>query len=331
MSNFLRGSKITGTGHYCPERVLTNFDLEKMVDTSDEWIVTRSGIRERRIAAPDEATSDLSVAAARAALESAGVRPDELDGIVLGTVCGDMVFPATSCLVQDRIGATKAAAFDLNAACSGFIFGLGTAHALISSGRMDKVLVIGVEVLSKLTDWTDRATCVLFGDGAGAVVLEPAEPGTGILGTYMKSDGALADLLHLPAGGTRNPASLETIARRDHFIKMKGDGVFKYAVRAMEDAAIHVLEQANLSIESLDLVIPHQANIRIIDAVKTRLGLPDDKVLANIDRYGNTSSASIPIALDEAVREGKLKRGDLVLLVAFGGGLTWGAVLLRYV
>jgi 3-oxoacyl-[acyl-carrier-protein] synthase-3 len=331
LSNFLRGSKITGTGHYCPERVLTNFDLEKMVDTSDEWIVTRSGIRERRIAAPDEATSDLSVAAARAALESAGVRPDELDGIVLGTVCGDMVFPATSCLVQDRIGATKAAAFDLNAACSGFIFGLGTAHALISSGRMDKVLVIGVEVLSKLTDWTDRATCVLFGDGAGAVVLEPAEPGTGILGTYMKSDGALADLLHLPAGGTRNPASLETIARRDHFIKMKGDGVFKYAVRAMEDAAIHVLEQANLSIESLDLVIPHQANIRIIDAVKTRLGLPDDKVLANIDRYGNTSSASIPIALDEAVREGKLKRGDLVLLVAFGGGLTWGAVLLRYV
>ncbi len=302
-----------------------------MVDTSDEWIVTRSGIRERRIAAPDEATSDLSVAAARAALESAGVQPDELDGIIVGTVCGDMIFPATSCLVQDRIGATKAAAFDLNAACSGFIFGLGTAHALISCGRMDKVLVIGVEVLSKLTDWTDRATCVLFGDGAGAVVLEPGEPGTGILGTYMKSDGALAELLYLPAGGTRNPASLETIARRDHFIKMKGDGVFKYAVRAMEDAAIHVLEQANVSIDDLDLVIPHQANIRIIDAVQARLGLPDGKVLANIEKYGNTSSASIPIALDEAVRNGRLKRGDLVLLVSFGGGLTWGAVLLRYV
>jgi 3-oxoacyl-[acyl-carrier-protein] synthase-3 len=309
---------------------MTNFDLEKMVDTSDEWIVTRSGIRERRIADMEEATSDLALAAGRAALESAGVKPNDLDGIILATVCGDMIFPATSCLVQDRIGATKAAAFDINAACSGFVFGLGTAHALVSSGMADRILVIGVEVLSKLTDWTDRATCVLFGDGAGAVVLEPGEPGAGILGSYMKSDGALADLLYIPAGGTRRPTSAASFARGDHYIKMKGDGVFKYAVRAMEDATHQVLGQAKLTTNDLDLLIPHQANIRIIDAVQERLGLPGSKVLANIDRYGNTSSASIPIAFDEAVRDGRVKRGDLVALVAFGGGLTWGAVLLRY-
>jgi 3-oxoacyl-[acyl-carrier-protein] synthase-3 len=327
----LRGSKIAGTGRYNPERVLTNFDLEKIVDTTDEWILTRTGIRERRIAAPEEATSDLAFAAARAALESAGVKPGDLDGIIVGTVCGDMMFPATSCLIQNRLGASRAAAFDVNAACCGFIYGVNTAHALISARRMDTVLVVGVEVLSKLTDWTDRATCVLFGDGAGAVVMTPCEAGEGILGTYMRSDGALAELLYVPAGGTRRPASVESVQRGDHFIKMKGDGVFKYAVRAMEDAAHQVLEQANVRLEDIDFFIPHQANVRIIDAVQRRLRLPDRKVVVNLDRFGNTSSATIPIALDEAVRDGRVQKGNLVLLVAFGGGLTWAGVLLRYV
>ena len=327
----MRGSRIIGTGRYCPERVLTNFDLEKMVETTDEWIVSRSGVRERRIAAPEEAASDLALAASRLALESAGCAPEELDGIILGTVTGDMMFPATSCLVQDRLGAKKAAAFDLNAACSGFIFGVATAHAFISSGRMDRVLVIGVEVLSKITNWKDRSTCVLFGDGAGAAVLEACEPGEGILATYMKSDGSLAELLHLPAGGSRKPATAETIARGDHFIKMKGDGVFKYAVRAMEDAALHALAEANLTVDDVDVLVPHQANIRIIDAVQARLKIPAHKVVVNLDRFGNTSSATIPMAFDEAVRSGRVKKGDVVLLVAFGGGLTWGAVLFRYV
>jgi 3-oxoacyl-[acyl-carrier-protein] synthase III len=327
----LRGSKITGTGHYCPERVLTNFDLEKMVETSDEWIVTRSGIRERRIAAPEQAASDLALLASKAALSSAGLGPAEIDGIIVGTVTGDMVFPATSCLLQNRLGATKAAAFDMNAACCGFVFGIGAAHALITSGQMNKVLVVGVEVLSKLTDWKDRATCVLFGDGAGAVVLEACEPGEGILSTYMRSDGSLADLLYLPAGGSRKPATAETIAAGDHFIKMKGDGVFKYAVRAMEDAAHQALEQANLTVDDVDVLVPHQANIRIIDAVQSRLKIPGHKVVVNLDRFGNTSTATIPIAFDEAVRSGRVKKGDLVLFVAFGGGLTWGAVLFRFV
>lgn len=310
--------------------MLTNFDLEKLVDTSDEWILTRTGIRERRIAAPEEATSDIALLAALSALESSGTSAEELDGIIVGTVSGDMIFPATACLIQDRLGAARAAAFDLNAACCGFIYGVNAAHALISAGGMDKVLVVGVELLSKITDWSDRATCVLFGDGAGAVVMGACEPGEGILGTYMRSDGSLADLLHIPAGGTRHPTSMDSVRRKDHFIKMKGDGVFKYAVRAMEDATHQVLKQADVLLENVDVFIPHQANVRIIEAVQQRLGLPDDKVVVNLDRFGNTSSATIPIALDEVVRSGKVKKGDLVLLVAFGGGLTWGAVLLRY-
>jgi 3-oxoacyl-[acyl-carrier-protein] synthase-3 len=329
--NAPRGSRISGTGHYCPEKVLTNFDLEKMVDTSDEWIVTRSGVRERRIAAPEEASSDLALAASEGALSSAGVSAQELDGIVVGTVSGDMLFPSTACILQDRLGAKKAAAFDINAACSGFIYGVTMAHSLISCGQMNKVLVVGVEVLSKIIDWKDRATCVLFGDGAGAAVLEPCEAGTGILCTYMKSDGSLSDLLHLPAGGSRRPATAETIARGDHYIKMKGDGVFKYAVRAMEDASHEVLERAGLTVDDVDIFVPHQANIRIIDAVQSRLGIPSDKVVVNLDRFGNTSSATIPIAFDEAVKSGRVRKGDLVLFVAFGGGLTWGAVLLRFV
>lgn len=310
---------------------MTNFDLEKMVDTSDEWIVARTGIRERRIASEDQACSDLAFEAAKAAMTSAGVTADELDAIILGTISGDMQFPATACLIQDRLGATKAVGFDVGAACSGFIYAVATAHALISSRQMDKILVVGVDVLSRIVDWKDRTTCVLFGDGAGAVVLGACEAGDGILGTCMGSDGSLADLLYIPAGGSREPATPETCARGGHFLKMKGDGVFKYAVRAMEDASRQVLEAANLTLDDVDVLIPHQANIRIVDAVGKRLGISEDKVVVNVDRYGNTSSATIPIALDEVIRNGKAKKGHIILLVTFGGGLTWGSVLLRYI
>lgn len=331
MLKSLRGSKITGTGHYYPEKVLSNTDLESMVDTSDEWIVTRTGIRERRIARDDQASSDLALAASKVALESAGIRAEDLDGIIVGTISGDMPFPATACIVQNLLGARNAAAFDVAAACSGFVYALTTAHSFISTGQMDKVLVIGVEILSKIVDWRDRATCVLFGDGAGAAVLEAAPAGEGILGSYMKSDGSLAEILYIPSGGSRQPASMDTLEQRGHFIKMKGDGVFKYAVRAMEDATMHVLQEAGLGVGDIDMMIPHQANLRIIDAVSKRLGVTNDKVVVNLDRLGNTSSATIPIALDEVVRDGRLKPDDLCLLVAFGGGLTWGAVLFRHI
>ncbi|MFQ5510562.1 MAG: beta-ketoacyl-ACP synthase III [Candidatus Krumholzibacteriia bacterium] len=330
MQKFIRGSKIAGSGHYCPDDVLTNRDLEQIVDTSDEWILTRTGIRERRIVRPDQAASDLAVAAARDALDSAEIPAGKLDGIIVGTISGDQPFPATACFIQDRLGAPEAVAFDLCAACSGFIYGLNTAHALIASGQLNTVLVVGVEILSKFVDWEERSTCVLFGDGAGAVVLEACEAGEGILGTYMKSDGSLAELLYIEAGGSKEPASAASVAAKKHFIRMKGDGVFKYAVRAMEDASKHVLEQAKLTVDDIDILIPHQANLRIIDSVYKRLRVPEEKVVVNLDRLGNTSAGSIPIAFDEVARSGRLKKGDIVLLVTFGGGLTWGSVLLRY-
>jgi 3-oxoacyl-[acyl-carrier-protein] synthase-3 len=325
----LKSSRIIGCGSYVPERVLTNLDLEKIVDTSDEWIRSRTGIRERRIAASDEACSDLSVNAARLAMDMAGMEATDLDAIIVGTISGDMQFPATAALVQERIGATNAVAFDLSAACSGFIFGVNTAHALISSGQMEHVLVIGAEVLSKFVDWEDRATCVLFGDGAGAAVMGPGEPGEGILSTHMKSDGSLADLLCIPAGGSRAPLSESTYMERGRFIKMRGDGVFKYAVRAMTDATRQVVDEAGVSLDDVAVVIPHQANIRIIDAIIERLDYPRDRVIVNLDRYGNTSSATIPIAYDETVRSGLVKPGDLIVFVGFGGGFTWGSLLLR--
>jgi 3-oxoacyl-[acyl-carrier-protein] synthase-3 len=313
-----------------PDRVLTNFDLEKMVETTDEWITTRTGIKERRIVSPDQACSDLAAAAASRALEMAGIRATDLDGIFVGTVSGDMQFPATATLVQDRIGATNAAALDVSAACSGFIYGVNLANAMISAGSMNRVLVIGAEVLSKFVDWTDRSTCVLFGDGAGAAVLEACAPGEGILSTQMKSDGSLADLLCIPAGGSRLPFDEKTASDRLHFIKMKGDGVFKWAVRAMADAARIVLDEAGYTINDVKFVVPHQANIRIVDAVSERLEVPKERMIVNLDRYGNTSSATIPVAYDELARSGRLQPGDLVLFTGFGGGFTWGAVLFRH-
>jgi 3-oxoacyl-[acyl-carrier-protein] synthase-3 len=326
----LRSSRIIGTGHYVPDRVLTNFDLEKMVETSDEWITTRTGIRARRIAAPDQACSDLALVAAERALEMAGVKAEDLDGVLVGTISGDMQFPATAALIQDRLGAVNAAAMDVSAACSGFIYGVNLAHGMIASGQMDRVLVVGAEVLSKFVDWTDRSTCVLFGDGAGAVVMEPCPQGEGLLATYMKSDGSLAELLCIPGGGSRMPFNPDAMMNRQQYIKMKGDGVFKWAVRAMTDAARIVMDDAGKTIEDLALVIPHQANIRIIDAVVERMEVPSEKVVVNLDRLGNTSSATIPIAYDEVVRSGRLKQGDLVVFTGFGGGFTWGSILLRH-
>ena len=309
---------------------MTNFDLEKMVETSDEWITTRTGIRTRHIAAPEQACSDLALIAAQRALEMAGVAPADLDGVFIGTISGDMPFPATATLVQDRIGAVNAAALDVSAACSGFIYGVNLAHAMISSGQMDRVLVVGAELLSKFVDWSDRSTCVLFGDGAGAAVLEACQHGEGILSTYMKSDGSLAELLCIPAGGSRLPFSPESVLGRQQFIKMKGDGVFKWAVRAMADATRIVLDDAGMTIADVTLIVPHQANVRIIDAMVERLEVAPERVVVNLDRLGNTSSATIPIAFDEVVRAGRVKAGDLVVFTGFGGGFTWGSVLLRH-
>jgi 3-oxoacyl-[acyl-carrier-protein] synthase-3 len=326
----LRSSRISGTGSYLPERVLTNHDLEKIVETSDEWITTRTGIRERRVAAPGQACSDLAIIAATRALEMAGVAPRDIDSVIVGTVTGDMQFPATAALVQDRLGAVNASAFDVSAACSGFIYGVNIAHGMIASGQMNRALVIGAEVLTKFVDWTDRATCVLFGDGAGAAVVEAAPPGEGILSTYMRSDGSLAELLCIPGGGSRRPFDDDTMQEHLQFIKMKGDGVFKWAVRAMADAARIAAETAGCRLDDVALLVPHQANIRIIDAVVERLEFPRERVIVNLDRLGNTSSATIPTAYDEAVRSGRLKPGDLVVFAGFGGGFTWGSVLLRH-
>lgn len=316
---------------YVPEKVLTNFDLEKMVDTSDAWIRERTGIRERRIAAPEESTSDLATRAAKEALAAANLSPEEIDLIIVATASPDMLFPATACLVQANLGASRAAAFDLEAGCSGFIYGLAVGAQFIATGSCRHVLVIGAETLSRLTNWEDRSTCVLFGDGAGAAVLSPVSPPRGILSFYLRSDGSGGELLKLPAGAARLPASRETVESRLHFIAMNGREVFKFAVRAMEEAALEALNRAGVSSQEIDCFVPHQANIRIIDATAKRLGLPPEKVVVNIDRYGNTSAASIPIALYEAVAQGKIKPGEsTVLMVAFGAGLTWGSVLMRY-
>jgi 3-oxoacyl-[acyl-carrier-protein] synthase-3 len=327
-----RSTVILGTGSYAPERVLTNEDLSRMVDTSDEWIRARSGIRERRIAAAGEATSDLAVQAARRALEDAGVGAADIDLLIVATVTPDYPMPSTACVVQHKLGVPSAAAcFDMNAACSGFIYALDTACALIGSGRYRKALVIGAEKLSSVVDWQDRGTCLLFGDGAGAAVVGPGDkPGTGLIGTRLGALGEDTDLLCIPGGGSRSPTTAESFGRGDHFIKMKGKEVFKLAVRVMEEAARDILEQHGLAATQIGLVIPHQANLRIIDAIAQYLELPVERFFVNVDRYGNTSAASIPIALDEARRAGRIKPGDLTLLVAFGAGLTYGSALIRW-
>ena len=323
---------ILGTGSYAPERILTNEDLSKMVDTSDEWIRARSGIRERRIAAADEATSDMAVEACRRALEASGVPASEIDLVVVATVTPDYPMPATACIVQHKLGVpTSAACFDVNAACSGFIYALDTACALVSSGRYKRALVVGAEKLSSIVDWQARGTCMLLGAGAGAVVIGPGSAqGVGLIGTKLGALGEDTDLLYIPGGGSRLPTSAESIARGDQFIKMKGKEVFKLAVRVMEEAARDILEQHGLSAHQIDLVIPHQANLRIIDAIAQYLELPVERFFVNVDRYGNTSAASIPIALDEARRSGRIKAGNLTLLVAFGAGLTYGSALIRW-
>jgi 3-oxoacyl-[acyl-carrier-protein] synthase-3 len=326
----LRGATIAGTGMYVPERRLTNADLERIVETTDEWILERTGIQERRIAAPDQASSDLAFIAAQRALQMAGVGPEDVDQILVATTTPDRFLPSCACTLQALLGAKNAAAYDIFAACSGFIYGLGIGRSLIGAGLADTVLLVGVEALSRITDYTDRNTCVLFGDGAGAALLRPCAPNEGILAVTIGSDGSQGDLLEVPAGGSRQPATSETVARRDHCVKMRGREVFKVAVRMMDESMNRALEIAGLSAADLELVIPHQANRRIIEATRGRLGLPPDKVVLNIDRYGNTSSASIPISLDEVVRAGRLKPGDNVGFMAFGGGLTWGASVTRW-
>ncbi len=326
-----RNAKITGTGSYLPETVLSNSDLEKMVDTSDEWIRQRTGIVERRIAEDDIATSDLSVHAARLAIKRAQVDPLDIQMILVATVTPDTFFPSTACYVQKGIGAKNASAMDISAACAGFLYGLDLANGLIVSGQYDTILVVGAEVFNNIVDWNDRNTCVLFGDGAGAAVVQATDEENGIIASYIGSDGDYADidLLGIPAGGSRMPVTTDAIDNNLNKIKMNGREVFKLGVRLMPEAAERALKKANVSVDEIDLLIPHQANLRIIEAVGHRLGVPREKVYVNVDKYGNTSAATVIIALDEAIREGRAKPDDLILLVTFGAGLTWGSTLLR--
>jgi 3-oxoacyl-[acyl-carrier-protein] synthase III len=322
-------ARIVGTGSYVPERVLTNADLERMVATSDTWIVERTGIRERRIAAPGEACSDLGTKAAERALEAAGLTAADLDLILVATCTGDSPLPSTACLIQHRLGAVRAAACDISAACCGFVYALAVGEAYVKTG-LRHILVVGAEVMSVITDWTDRSTCILFGDGAGAVVLGPADGDRGILSSHLHSDGNLWDLICVPGGGSRIPPSDKMLADGLQYIKMKGNETFKVAVKTLEESARETLSANHLSMADLDLYVPHQANARIIKAVADRLELPMEKVVLNMDRYGNTSAASIPLALDEAVRAARVKDGSLVMIAAFGSGLTWASALIRW-
>jgi len=322
-------ARIVGTGSYVPERVLTNADLERMVATSDSWIVERTGIRERRIAAPGEACSDLGSKAAERALEAAGLTAADLDLILVATCTGDSPLPSTACLIQHRLGAVRAAACDISAACCGFVYALAVGDAYVKTG-LRHILVVGAEVMSVITDWTDRSTCILFGDGAGAVVLGPADGDRGILSSHLHSDGNLWDLICVPGGGSRIPPSDKMLADGLQYIKMKGNETFKVAVKTLEESARETLSANHLSMDDLDLYVPHQANARIIKAVADRLELPMEKVVLNMDRYGNTSAASIPLALDEAVRAARVKDGSLVMIAAFGSGLTWASALIRW-
>lgn len=324
------GIKIIGTGSYLPERVITNKDLEKMVDTSDEWIVSRTGIKERRIAEKDVATSDLATMAAKRALENAGIDAKEIDLIIVATVTPDMQFPSCACILQKNIGADNAAAFDISAACTGFIYGFSVAKNFMENGQYKTILLIGAESLTKITNWEDRATCILFGDGAGAVVLRRMTTSSNILSVYLASDGKYGDILKLPAGGSRMPASLDTIAKKLHYIQMDGNLVFRLAVERMYVAAKKGMELCNKTCADISLAIPHQANLRIIQALAKKLKIPMEKVFLNVHKYGNISSATTAIGLDEANASGRLHEGDIVELVAFGSGLTWGAAVIQW-
>lgn len=325
-----RTCSITGLGSYVPERVLTNADLEKMVETSDEWITTRTGIKERRLAASDEFTSDLATQAALRAMKKAAVTAEQIDLIIVATITPDMPFPSTACLVQRKIGARRAAAFDLEAACSGFIYGLEIAQQFIMSRTYDTVLVIGAEKLSTIVDWEDRNTCVLFGDGAGAALLQNRPNAHGLLTAVMGADGEKADLLFMPGGGSRCPATTDSVTSRLHYLRMEGKETFKNAVQAMVTAANEAMRRCEIDITRIKCIVPHQANQRIIDAMGERLGAKPEQLFVNVHKYGNTSAASVAIALDEAVESGRVQRGDLILLVVFGAGLTWGAAVIEW-
>jgi 3-oxoacyl-[acyl-carrier-protein] synthase-3 len=325
-----RTCSITGVGSYVPAKILTNADLEKMVDTSDEWITTRTGIKQRRLAAKDEFTSDMAAKAAVPAMKMAGVTADQLDLIIVATITPDMPFPNTASLVQRKIGAKRAAAFDVEAACSGFIYALEIGQQFIMSRTYDTVLVIGAEKLSSITDWQDRNTCVLFGDGAGAAILQNRPHSHGLLTAVMGADGEKADLLFMPGGGSRCPATTDSVNARMHFLRMEGKETYKNAVQAMYGAAREALRRCELDITRINCIIPHQANRRIIDAVGERLGATPEQLFVNLDKYGNTSAASVAIALDEAVTSGKIQRGDLILMMVFGAGLTWGAAVIEW-
>jgi 3-oxoacyl-[acyl-carrier-protein] synthase-3 len=320
---------IVGVGEYLPSKILTNADLEKMVDTSDEWITTRTGIKQRRLVSKQEATSDLAAKAAKEALNDAGLKPANVDLIIVTTITPDMQFPSAACFVQANLGAKNAACMDISAACAGFVYGIVTAQQFIAAGTYKNALVIGAEILSSITDWKDRNTCVLFGDGAGAAVLAEVKSG-GILSTYIGTDGTKTDLLMIPGGGSRNPSSHKTIDEQLHYIKMQGNELFKLAVTLMAEAARVALKRAGLACQDVDLIIPHQANVRIIMAMAKKLGLPPGKIYLNIEKYGNMSSASTATALCEAVKEGRIKKGDIVLLDAFGAGLVWGACVIKW-
>lgn len=321
---------IVGVGAYVPDKILTNHDLEEIVDTSDEWIRARTGIVERRVVEGDTATSDLALPAARAALDDAGISEDEIDLILVATSTPDMIFPSTACLVQNKLGIKGCAAFDIQAACSGFIYGLTVASQFIETGMYKTVLLIGADAFTKHIDWTDRGTCILFGDGAGAVVLRQVDDGYGVLSNFLAADGGGSDLLKIPAGGSAHPGSEYSVQNKLHFVQMNGNEVFKFAVRIFPETVLKVMESAGLAMDDIDYIIPHQANIRIINSAARRLGVEKEKIITNMDRYGNTSTASIPLALNDLYNSGNLKRGDTLLFVGFGAGLTWGANIIRW-
>ncbi len=320
---------ITGIGSNVPDRVMTNAELSKMVDTSDEWIVVRTGIRERRIAREDEALSDMALPAAREALAAAGVRGEELDLVIVATVTPDMAFPATAAIIADQLGSSEAAAYDLSAGCTGFMYAVAQAYGMLAGGVCRRALVVGGDVLSKIVDWSDRATCIVFGDGAGAVVMERVEQG-GFLGFELGADGSGGMQLYLPAGGSRAQTTAETVAAHGHFVHMNGREVFKFATRVLVSSAEKLLDQLGLTVDDIDLYVPHQANIRIIKHAVERLGIPEEKVVVNVDRYGNTSSGSIPLALADAVRDRRVNKGDIVLMTGMGAGLTWGSGVMEW-